>query len=468
MDPEAAFAKLIIEQTFDGLPTAAVEKAKTEILDTLGVTLAGSGAEGAEKVVALARDLGVKPEESSVIAYGIKVPATHAALANAFMARSVDYDDCHDLARLHAGGVVISAAFATAERKAEGPEERKRIGSGVSGREFITAVVLGVEVMSRLGLARQEDRWAGWAATVLYGCFGAAAASARLLGLSEEQVLNALGIAYGRAAGNQQSMREGVLTKNLDVGGAAQGGVFASLAAMRGLTGAHRCFTGDLGIFKLYHKGAYDPVKLTEGLGETFEISNLGFKPYPCCRFNHTFIDLAIALRQEHEIEPEDIEEVVCYIDQEPHLEFHPLEEKQNPITVTEAQFSVPYCVATALINGAVRLDDFRPSAIADPRALALARQVTPKLDTTLYRMKEIPPAVVEIRTKNGVYAGRTEHPYGDPNKPMAQEALVRKFFDCAAHARKRLSERDISKVMDMVGKLEELDDVAEVIRILS
>lgn len=456
MDAAIAFAQLATKQKYEGLPEAAVEATKKDILDTLGTALAGSIAEGAEELVGLARELGGK-EESSVIAYGIKVPSHEAALVNGFMARSVDYDDTHDIAMLHAGASVVPAAFAAAERR-----------GAVSGKEFITAVALGVDMICRMGLAKQEGRWAGFTGTPLYGYFGGALASARILGLTEEQTINALGIAYGQAAGTLQSVIERVLTKNLDVGCAARGGVFSALAAQRGITGAHNCLEGDLGLFKVYHRGNYDPKQLTDELGKRFEVANLGFKPYPCCRLNHTFIDLALALSQEHKIRPEDIEEVVGYIDQEPHLEFQPVEEKQNPKTVTDAQFSIPYCVAVALIRGAVVLDDFTASALQDQAVLALAKKVFPKLDPSLYRAKETPPARLEIKARTGTYSKDTEYPYGHPKNPMSTESLVGKFRNCAAHAKRRFPEGNISKVIDMVTRLEEVSNVAEIIRLLN
>lgn len=456
MDAAIAFAQLATKQRYEGLPLAAIEMTKKVILDTLGVTLAGSAAKGADELVGLVDELGGKPE-SSIIAYGSKVPSPQAAMVNGFMAHSADYDDTYDVAVIHCGAPVISAAFAAAERR-----------GGVSGKEFITAVALGVDMMCRMGLSKQEGRWAGWSGTRLYGYFGAALASARIWGLNEVQTINALGIAYAQAAGNQQSVKERVLARNFDVGCAAQGGLISSLVAQRGITGAHNCLEGDFGLFKVYHRGNYDAKPLTDELGKRFEVANLSFKPYPCARPIHPFIDLALALSQEHEIRREDVQKVVGYVDQEPTLQFHPVKDKQNPKTITDAQLSIPYCVAVAITKGAVVLDDFSESAITDPRVIDLAQKVVPKLDASLARPKEIPPAILEIRTKGGTYSKRIEYPYGHPKNPMTMDALVWKFRDCAAHAKKRLQEKNVSKAIDMVTRLEEVSDVAEVIRLLS
>lgn len=456
MDAAIAFAQLATKLRYEDLPPEAIKVTKDVILDTLGTTLAGSAAEGAEELAGLIKELGGKPE-STIITFGAKVPSPEAALVNGFMGRSVDYDDTHDVAMLHAGSTVLSGAWASAERR-----------GGVSGKEFITAAALGIDMVSRMGLARQDGRWAGFTGTPVYGYFGSALASARILGLTEEQTVNALGIALGQAAGTLQSIRDRVLTKNLDVGLAARGGVFSALAAQRGITGSPNCLEGEMGLFKVYHRGSYDRQQLTGELGKRFEVANLGFKPYPCCRLNHTFIDLALALSKEHKIRPEEIEQVVCYIDQEPHLEFHPVEEKHNPKTVTDAQFSIPFCVAVALMRGAVVLDDFTEDAIRDSAVLALTKKVVPELDPSLYRPKETPPARMEIRTKRGTFSKRTEYPYGHAKNPMSIESLAAKFRDCAAHARKRLPEENISKVIDTVTRLEQVSDATQVIQLLN
>ncbi|MBI2906084.1 MAG: MmgE/PrpD family protein [Chloroflexi bacterium] len=455
MDAAIAFAQLATRLKFEDLPQAAVDVTRKDILDTLGVALAGSAAEGMEGLVELAREWAGKPE-ASVIGHGFRAPSPEAALLNSYGAHGIEYDDAHDVAGGHPGCTVIPVAFAAAERR-----------GGVSGKELIAAVALGVDMSCRIGLSKQESRWAGWSGTAVYGYFGATLAAARILGLDEEQTANALGIAYGQASGNFQHLVEHTMTKALEPGCAARGALFSALAAQRGLTGARRCLEGELGLFKVYYRGNYDPKQLTDELGQRFEIANLSFKPYPCCRLNHTFIDLALELSKQHQIRPEDIQEVVGYVDQEPHMEFHPVAEKQNPKTIAEAQFSIPYCVAVALIRGAVVLDDFTEAAIREPAVISLAHKVVPRLDASLHRQKSVAPARMEIVTVDATHSASIEHPYGHPDNPMTMESMVSKFRDCAAHAKRRLSEENLSHVVDMVANLEEVPDVAEVMRLV-
>ncbi|MBI2906082.1 MAG: MmgE/PrpD family protein [Chloroflexi bacterium] len=457
MDAAIAFAQLAARITYEDLPQDAAEVAKKDILDTIGTILAGSVAEGVAGMAGLVEELGGKPE-SSVIVHGFRAPSPEAALVNGYMAHCADYDDTFDVGVIHCGAPVIPAALAAAERR-----------GGVSGKELIIAVTLGVELMCRIGLARQEGRWAGgWSGSRIYGYLGAALASARLLGLDHEQTTSALGLAYAQCSGNLQSLKDNVLSRFFDLGCASRGGVLASLVAQRGITGTRNTLEGDCGLFQVYHQGRYDSKPLTDQLGERFEMADLSFKPYPCARPIHPFVDCALALYRDYRIKPEDIVEVVGYVDEEPFIQFSPLEERQNPKTANDGKLSVPYCVAVALVKGAVVLDDFTPKSVTDPRVIAVARKVVPRLDTSLARPKEMPPAVVEVRTKSGTFSRRSEYPLGNPRNPLAMDALAAKFRDCAAHSRVRISEESVSKLADMVSNLEAVRDVAEVIRLVS
>lgn len=455
MDSSMAFAELATKVKYADLPPQAADAARKNILDTLGTALAGSGGEGVEEMVGLALDFGGKPE-ASIINQGVKVPSPMAAVVNGFIARTVDYDDTYEAAVLHAGATVLSAELGCAQRR-----------GGVSGKELVTAHALGVDMICRMGLSRQDGRASGWCPTPLYGYFGAALASSRILGLDAEKTLNALGIAYGHAAGTLAPIRERTLSKNLDVGLAAKGGLFSALTAQRGITGVRNSLEGDLGIFKVYHRGAYDPAQLTADLGERFEVANLSFKPWPCARPTHTYIDLALTLAKEHNIKAPDVEQITGYVGHEPHLEFHPLDEKQNPRTVTDAQFSIPYCVAVALVKGRVVLDDFTDSALKDPQVVSLAHRIVPKLDHSLFQSKASPPAVLEIKTKNGTFSKRTDFAYGHPKNPMNLEALIAKFRDCAAHAKNRLSQDKVDAIIDQVANLEKVPNVTNVVELL-
>ncbi|MFH1485243.1 MAG: MmgE/PrpD family protein [Chloroflexota bacterium] len=453
MDAAVAIAENAVNIGYADLPAEAVDAARRDILDTLGTTVAGSAAPGGQEIVELMKEFGGK-KEATIVVYGGKVPAVSAAMANGAMGHALDYDDTHDEAILHAGVTVVPAAFATAERLGK-----------VNGKDFITAVTLGVDVICRMGLANNEGP-GGWVLTPLYGYFGATVAAGKLLGLSKDEMVSAIGIAYSQAAGNNQCIDDGALTKRMQAGFAARGGVIAALMAQKGILGTTNSFEGRCGLFKVYHQSNYTPKFLTEGLGKRFEVVNLSLKPYPCCRINHPYLDAVFALLQEHPIRPEDIEAITVFVNKDPHELCNPLDVKRNPRTIVDAQFSIPYNVACALIKGKVSISDFTEPAIRDTRVIALANKVTPQFDPKMVR-RELTPGKVEIKTSTGTYSKYIDIAYGHPKYPMNMEAIAEKFMDCARNAAKPVQKAKASKVIGMAARLEGLDDVGEMMRLL-
>lgn len=453
MDAACAFAENAIAVKFEDIPAEALRATKVGILDTLGTALAGSTAAGGREVVSLVKEWSDK-KEATLVGDGSKVLAIGAAMANGAMAHALDYDDTHETAHLHAGVSTIPVAMAVAERM-----------GGVSGKEFLTAVTLGIDAVCRMGLANPEGP-AGFILTAVYGFFSAAITAGKLLGLREEQMVNALGIAYAQAAGNNQCVVDGAQTKRFQAGFAAKGGLLAALMAQKGITGARDSLEGRMGLYKTYHGGRYNPDALTEELGKRFEGVNLSFKPYPCCRFGHAHVDAALALAKEYDIQPDEVEGILAFVSKEPHIMCDPLEVKRNPRTSVDAQFSIPYAVATALVHREVKINDFTPTAIKDPAVLSLANKVTPVLDPSL-GSHEPPAAVVEVKTRRGTYRQRIEYAYGHPENPMSDEALAQKFRDCASYSVKPLPEGRLGSLLEAVGRLEEVADMEEVFRLL-
>ena len=287
MDAIAAFVKNFIGIKYEDIPAAAVEAVRNEVLDSLATAIGGSMKEGVGELVNLIKEWG-GTEQSTIIAYGIRCPAPNAAQVNGTMIHALDYDDGNPSALVHVGCVTVSSCFAVAER----------VGK-TSGKEYMTAIALGADLMSRLSLASRPGSnmlMSGWHPTALYGYLGAAGIAGRLLGLDEDRMTNALGIAYHQCAGNMQCIKDGAMTKRMGPGLAAKGGITAALMAERGITGAKNALEGEAGLFNVYHGGDYDVRILTSDLGKRFEVENLGFKPYPCCGHTHAFIDATLSL----------------------------------------------------------------------------------------------------------------------------------------------------------------------------
>jgi 2-methylcitrate dehydratase PrpD len=458
MDASILLSANAVKVTYDDIPRQAVDIAKKDILDTLGVAVAGSSVPGGREIVEL-QELWGGNQESTVIMFRRRVPSPYAALANGTMSHALDYDDAHESV-LHAGTTVIPAAFAIAER----------VGR-ISGKEFITAVTLGIDVVCRLGKAtNKHPTESGWLYTPLYGIFGAATAAGKLLGLNEQQMVNAFGIAYSQAAGNQQCVPDGALTKRLQAGFAASNGVLSALMASRGLTGTRDTLEGEYGLYQVYHRGDYDPTPLTTDLGSYFATVELIFKPYPCCLGNHSAIDATLALIKEHCLTAEDIDEILVRCSEEnARLLFKPLEIKQKPRVFIDAQFSIPWAVATALVKGKFTMDDITPEAISNPAVLQVAERVKCKVDRKLVKNLKL-SVILEAKRKGRrqMYSKRVDIAKGHPKNPMSWEELATKFRDCGSHAIRPLAKSRMEKVISLIANLEEVKNVAEIIWFLS
>ncbi|MBI2908624.1 MAG: MmgE/PrpD family protein [Chloroflexi bacterium] len=455
MDAAVAMAHNAVRIQYADLPNEAVEATKKDILDTLGTAVAGSAAPGEPQIVELVKEFAGK-EEATVLVYGGKIPAIEAAMANASMGHALDYDDTHDGALLHAGVTAVPAAFATAER----------IGK-VNGKDFIAAVALGVDVICRMGLANPEGP-AGWILTPVYGFFGAAVAAGKLLGLDKDTMVSGMGIAYAQAAGNNLCVDDGALTKRMQAGFAARGGIMAALMAQKGIIGTTNSLEARRGLYNVYHNGNYMPAPLTDRLGTFFEVSNLSFKPYPCCRANHPSIDATLAIRKEHPVTPDEVEEITVFVNTQPnpHLLFEPIDVKRNPRTIVDAQFSIPYTVACALVRGKVSISDFTEPAIRDRRVIGVANKVAPVFDKSMDR-RELTPARVEVKTRNATYSKYIDRAYGHPDNPMPIDVIGEKFRDCARNAASPIAPDKVERVIELASRLEELDDVTEIMRLL-
>jgi 2-methylcitrate dehydratase PrpD len=457
MDATFLFAKNIANTKYEDLPREVVEATKKQVLDLLGVALGGFSKPGPKELREIVRDWGGK-EESTIIGCKQKVPAPNAAQVNATMAHALDYDDVHETAIIHPGVAIIPTCMAVAEQK-----------GNLSGKELITASALGVDMMCRLALATTPGSRpinTGWHLTTLFGFLGAAGAAGRMLGLGEEKMVNGLGIAYHQCSGNGQCVIDGALTKRMGPGFSVKGGITAALLAEKGVTGARNCLEGEWGLYKLYHHGNYDAKALTRDLGKYFEGINVAIKPYPCCRGIHPAIDAALALVKEHPIQAEDVQKIVLSVSKEHYqLLCEPEEAKLKPRTPVDAQFSIPWGVATAIVKKRVALDDFTEMAIQSQEILKVTQKMSVRVDTRLNRPDKIEPTRVELTTKQGeVYTHEVEEPLGSLERPMSFDDCARKFRDCA----KNLVDEKVDKVTELINDLEKVTDIRKMIDLLS
>jgi len=355
--------------------------------------------------------------------------------------------------------VAVSTAFAVAERMV-----------GVSGKELITAIALGGDFMARLGLASRPGKTAlssGWHPTTLLGHFASAAIAGKILKLDEEQMTSALGLAYHQAGGAGSGVADGALAKRMGPGFAAKAGVTAALMAERGITGERDPLEGKTGLFNTYMGGDYAPAILTADLGKRFEGANITNKPYPCCGLTHACIDAVLALRARHDIRPEQVAGIIAYGGRSVYDLSQPPGVKRRPRTIIDAQFSVPWVVAVALVNGAVTVNDFTDDSIQNPGILAVAEKVSGRLVPEMDR-HGVGPGGVIIKMKNGTeYREEVAHCLGSVERPMSFADVTKKFRECAASSVKPLTGSTVDRVIEMVGRLGTLDDATEIIRLL-
>jgi 2-methylcitrate dehydratase PrpD len=453
MDASQVVAAHIAALSFKDLPRSAVEAARLNLLDTIGVAIAGASAPGCREVARMVLDSDAG-SQAYVWGTGRMATVAGAALANGTMAHALDFDDTHDAAVIHAGVSTVPAAVAIADRL-----------GGVSGEELLTAVAAGLDLACRLTVATASTpAESGWIYTALYGLFGATGAAGKLLKLDAERMGHALGIAYAQASGNAQCIPDGSLSKRMQPGFAAQVGVRSAMLAAAGITGTTNTFEGRHGLAQVYLRGKLDRDILLDKLGTCFEHENLSYKPYPSCRHTHTSIDVALRLAKEHDIDPAQVESISVSVNEEAHNNVcSPLEVKVRPRVVVDAQFSIPFCIATALIRRDVFISDFSASALLDPEVLGLAAKVRPQVDAEMQKDfgRAVTPAAVTVSMKDGsVHTGRSNEPRGGVGNPMHFNDLADKFRRCTDYAGDRFKGSRSDLLVGIFRELESLRDV--------
>jgi 2-methylcitrate dehydratase PrpD len=417
-------ARFVMGLAPDSIPPSALESGVLLALDTLGNALAACRDDFGRAAIAVAERLG-GPPESTVLGGSARVAAANAVLANATLAHGLDFDDTREDAIVHTGCVAVTTALAAGE------------AADANGRDVLAALVAGVEVMCRVGLAVPGAFHARhFHPTAITGSFAAAAAAARLRGLSEDALVRAFGICGSQAAGIIEYLADGSWTKRLHPGWAAHAGVVAAHLAEAGFTGPETVLDGPHGLYATF-AGGHDAVRL-EGLlgslGREWEIEQLTFKPYPCGSIAQPYMDCARRLRDRHGVRPGDIRAIRCRTAAGPVPRiWEPLAAKHTPPNGYAAKFSLPYLVAVILVKGRAGLAEFENGAVRDPDVLALAGRVTYELDPAIDYPRQF-EGDVEVTLADGrVLRERQDRPRGGPDAPLTRVELEAKFRGNAA-----------------------------------
>jgi len=434
---------------FRQLPEEVVDRAKYFFLDFIGVACRGSQEDSSRSVYRFVREMGRGHSDGVIIGTKGRAPHLYSALANGTSAHAIEMDDVSNESSLHPGVVIFPAVLATCEML------------GSDGKSFIEALVSGYEVVIRLGKALGPEKTykRGFHPTGICGTFGSSVAASKVMVLKEERMVSAMGIAGSQAAGSMEYLAQGAWTKRFHAGWAAHSGMVAAQLAQKGFRGPTSIIEGRNGFLHSYSDGA-DESKVLEGVGSRFEILGTSVKPHACCRYMQPPIDGVLKIVKENDLLPYQVEKVrLGLLAAGAPLIAEPIKDKYRPQSIVDAQFSMPFGAAVAILYNKAGLGEFHLSKIRSEDVRQMMRKVEcfvdPELDKTF---PEQWCATAEIFTKNGKrYFTKVEYCKGDPENPLSWEELIEKFHDLSH--RVMTKERRL-KIVDQVKSFEKVRDV--------
>ena len=447
-----ALVRNVVDTRYEDMSEMAVDATKIFILDSLGVAIAGSLAPGVSETLGVLRDWGGKGE-STVLVSGEKLPAPSSAMMNSFLMHNQEFDCVHDLAVVHAFTTVLPVAIAVAEAQ-----------GGVTGREFLIAVALGVDVASSIGISSRSPMAHFRPGTA--GAFGAVAAAGKIAGFDQATLSNAMGIVYSQICGTLQPHSEGAQVNSMQTGFNARAAVTAISLAAQGIQGASEVLEGRYGYFRLF-EGEYDVEEVLADLGNVWQVERIGHKPFPCGRLTHGAIEAALTLKERHRFNADDVDEFEALV---PPLVYRlvgrPLE--SGAPSPQYAKLSIPFVVAVALIRGTVFITDFWEERLRETAVHELAGRINVIQDLTITDENISVPLRVRIRLKNGAEHELTlDQVLGHPDKPLSREQHLEKFCACWAEGAAHLPASNRNRLVNLVDELERASSVDELIRLL-
>ena len=445
---------------FQDLPPEVVHEAKRVLLDSIGCAIAGITSDKGKIAIQMARSMG-GPEESSILGIGHKGAAGNVAFANGELTNALDYD-----AISHIPPFVIPPALALAERR------------GASGKELIVATVLAQETGKRISLALSSmisHLTERAEAPAVHGngqecIFGGTLGAAKVLGLDEEKMANALGLAGAYcpvpSARKWSDTSPMSMVKYAPAGWLCLGSVTVSLLAGMGYTGDTTIFDGDYGFFRFYGSDRWDPGLVLERLGEQWRFLDIQYKPYPCCRFLHSQLDCFISIIEKNDLRPEEIESVRYW--SFPYFTASPPKEVANQI---DAQFCETYAVAVAAHRVRIGSEWLDRATVHDPRIREFMKKVVVGVHPEAVEAKRKEwrryLSKVEVKARGQTFVEERMYAKGTSftDARMTDGELLEKF---KANAFKILTEDKIDRAAAMLFDLERVGDVRDLMRELT
>ena len=426
--------RFVATAAWDDLNPQVRHEAKRSILNFFATALGSAHDETVATALRVLLPLS-GPGHAAIIGRPERTDMLGAAFVNAVSANLLDYDDTHLRTVIHPTAPVAAPALALGEAR------------GFSGRDVLSAFILGVEIECRLGNAVSPGHYArGWHITATCGVFGAAAACAKLLGLTPAQSWNALGVAASQSAGLVENLPSAA--KNVGVGNAARNGLLAAFLAEHGYTAAPRAIEGPLGWARAMGNEP-NLAELTAGLGARWEIARNTYKPYPCGIVLHAVFDACLELRRTHDLAPDEVASVT--------VRGHPLLLARGDRAVAnarDARVSIHHSVASVFLFGAAGLREFSEEIVMAPDVAAFRGKVRAEVDRDL----AVGAARVSVRTQSGgILTAEVTHARGSLEAPLTDAEIEAKLRDCA---RQGASDCDVDRIIDEVWNLDKAPTV--------
>ena len=449
------FAAHVADAEFDDLSPEALEKARVFLLDTLGVGIAGSSGASVSELLATVQTWG-DGDEATIWVTGERVTAQAAAMVNSYQIHCLEYDCVHEGAVVHPMATILGAMMAYAER-------RSAQDAPVSGREFLLAMALGVDVAAFVGVAATGPVRFFRPATA--GGLGATAALARLAGLDRTGIMDALGAMLGQTSGTLQAHVEGAPLLGLQIGFNARAALTAVDLAEAGFRGPHDVIDGPYGYLPLYEDGKFDLGPVWAALGTEWQITRMSHKPFPSGRLTHGVIDALQRVTAELEVGADEIARITGYV---PPLVYRLVGRPDLPEPEANyAKLCLAYVAGAWMARGRVDVPEFRGrQVLSDADIHAYAARVDLVQDDNPDENALDPQRFVFELTDGRTHEVRLQHVYGHPEAALTAEENIAKFRRCAGFGMRPLPASQCDRLIAAVDGVEDLADAAELARL--
>lgn len=438
---------------YAAIPAEVIARMKTSVLDSIGCCLFGATLPWTQKVQAMVEEEGARPV-ASIFGHGTRTSVAGAVLVNATAGHAFELDDIHKESIVHAGSIATPVVLALAERQGR-----------VSGQALLASMTAGYEIGTRVGNAATMDLFfRGFHPQGSSGVFVAAASASHMLGLDAKRTQHALGI-VGSQAGGLMAAQEGAMVKRLHSGRAAQSGVYAAMLAQRDFTGITDVLEAGYGGYLSTYSGKPNAARLTDGLGTDWEAGKVGYKPHACVTSIHAALDAFAHILREHNLTPADVAKVEAGMSQ---MTYTHCAWEYKAQGVTAAQMNLFYGMAVIAYDGVAFVAQYAQDRLADPRLLDFITRIEAHVDDEIQSMGPAyrHAARVAVTLRNGQrLTHEILHRRGSPENPLAPQDVEYKFRHVVASC---LPKREIDRMVALVDRLEQMDDVSELITILA